>query len=227
MGYSNNYKLSASILASNFSNLSEDIKNLKHYGCNEIHYDVMDGNFVDEISMGPVILNSIKDIIELPVEVHLMVSNPEKNIEQFSKHNVEIITFHYESTDNHNSVINLIKSKGLKVGIALNPLTDVENIYDFVGMIDRVLMMSVDPGFSGQKFNPNTPKKIKILRDYLDNLNLDKTIDICVDGGINNSNIKQCKDAGANIFVSGSSIFWNGNIKSNIMSLMSSLEIKK
>ncbi|MBA4715070.1 MAG: ribulose-phosphate 3-epimerase [Dehalococcoidia bacterium] len=227
MGYSNNYKLSASILASNFSNLSEDIKNLKHYGCNEIHYDVMDGNFVDEISMGPVILNSIKDIIELPVEVHLMVSNPEKNIEQFSKHNVEIITFHYESTDNHNSIINLIKSKGLKVGIALNPLTDVENIYDFIGMIDRVLMMSVDPGFSGQKFNPNTPKKIKILRDYLDNLNLDKTIDICVDGGINNSNIKQCKDAGANIFVSGSSIFWNGNIKSNIMSLMSSLEIKK
>ena len=224
MGYSNNYKLSASILASNFSNLSEDIKNLKHYGCNEIHYDVMDGNFVDEISMGPVILNSIKDIIELPVEVHLMVSNPEKNIEQFSKHNVEIITFHYESTDNHNSIINLIKSKGLKVGIALNPLTDVENIYDFIGMIDRVLMMSVDPGFSGQKFNPNTPKKIKILRDYLDNLNLDKTIDICVDGGINNSNIKQCKDAGANIFVSGSSIFWNGNIKSNIMSLMSSLE---
>ena len=227
MGYSNNYKLSASILASNFSNLSEDIKNLKHYGCNEIHYDVMDGNFVDEISMGPVILNSIKDIIELPVEVHLMVSNPEKNIEQFSKHNVEIITFHYESTDNHNSIINLIKSKGLKVGIALNPLTDVENIYDFIGMIDRVLMMSVDPGFSGQKFNPNTPKKIKILRDYLDNLNLDKTIDICVDGGINNSNIKQCKDAGANIFVSGSSIFWNGNIKSNIMSLMSSLENKK
>ena len=227
MSYSNNYKLSASILASNFSNLSEDIKNLKHYGCNEIHYDVMDGNFVDEISMGPVILNSIKDIIELPVEVHLMVSNPEKNIEQFSKHNVEIITFHYESTDNHNSIINLIKSKGLKVGIALNPLTDVENIYDFIGMIDRVLMMSVDPGFSGQKFNPNTPKKIKILRDYLDNLNLDKTIDICVDGGINNSNIKQCKDAGANIFVSGSSIFWNGNIKSNIMSLMSSLEIKK
>ena len=227
MSYSNNYKLSASMLASNFSNLSEDIKNLKHYGCNEIHYDVMDGNFVDEISMGPVILNSIKDIIELPVEVHLMVSNPEKNIEQFSKHNVEIITFHYESTDNHNSIINLIKSKGLKVGIALNPLTDVENIYDFIGMIDRVLMMSVDPGFSGQKFNPNTPKKIKILRDYLDNLNLDKTIDISVDGGINNSNIKQCKDAGANIFVSGSSIFWNGNIKSNIMSLMSSLEIKK
>ena len=224
MSYSNNYKLSASMLASNFSNLSEDIKNLKHYGCNEIHYDVMDGNFVDEISMGPVILNSIKDIIELPVEVHLMVSNPKKNIEQFSKHNVEIITFHYESTDNHNSIINLIKSKGLKVGIALNPLTDVENIYDFIGMIDRVLMMSVDPGFSGQKFNLNTPKKIKILRDYLDNLNLDKTIDISVDGGINNSNIKQCKDAGANIFVSGSSIFWNGNIKSNIMSLMSSLE---
>ncbi len=224
MSHSNNYNLSASILAANFSKLSEDIKNLKHYGCNEIHYDVMDGNFVDEVSMGPVILDSINDLIELPVEVHLMVSDPEKNIEQFSKLNVEIITFHYESTDNHNSLINLIKSKGLKVGIALNPLTDVENIYDFIGMIDRVLVMSVDPGFSGQKFNPSTPKKIKILKDYLDNLNLSKTIDICVDGGINNSNIRECKDAGANVFVSGSSIFWNGNIKSNIMSLMSSLE---
>ena len=224
MSHSNNYNLSASILAANFSKLSEDIKNLKNYGCNEIHYDVMDGNFVDEISMGPVILDSINDLIELPVEVHLMVSDPEKNIEQFSKLNVEIITFHYESTDNHNSLINLIKSKGLKVGIALNPLTDVENIYDFIDMIDRVLVMSVDPGFSGQKFNPSTPKKIKILKDYLDNLNLSKTIDICVDGGINNSNIRECKDAGANVFVSGSSIFWNGNIKSNIMSLMSSLE---
>ena len=224
MSHSNNYNLSASILAANFSKLPEDIKNLKNYGCNEIHYDVMDGNFVDEISMGPVILDSINDLIELPVEVHLMVSDPEKNIEQFSKLNVEIITFHYESTDNHNSLINLIKSKGLKVGIALNPLTDVENIYDFIDMIDRVLVMSVDPGFSGQKFNPSTPKKIKILKDYLDNLNLSKTIDICVDGGINNSNIRECKDAGANVFVSGSSIFWNGNIKSNIMSLMSSLE---
>ena len=222
-----NYKLSASILASNFSNISEEIKNLKNYGCDEIHYDVMDGNFVDEISMGPVILKSIHDLIELPVEIHLMVSNPRKNIEQFSELNVETITFHYESTKNHHSLINLIKSKGIRVGVALNPLTEIEKLNDFIEKIDRVLLMSVDPGFSGQKFNPNTPQKIKILKDYLDNLNLSKNIDICVDGGINNSNIKQCKDAGANVFVSGSSIFWNGNIKSNIMSLMSSLGNKK
>ena len=227
MSLSDNYKLSASILASNFLNISKDIKNLKNYGCDEIHYDVMDGNFVDEISMGPVILNSINDLIELPVEIHLMVSNPKKNIEQFSKLNVETITFHYESTKNHYSLINLIKSKGIKAGVALNPLTEIEKLYDFIETIDRVLVMSVDPGYSGQKFNPNTPQKIKILKDYLDNLNLSKKIDICVDGGINNSNIKQCKDAGANIFVSGSSIFWNGNIKSNIMTLMSSLGNKK
>ena len=227
MSLSDNYKLSASILASSFLNISEDIKNLKNYGCDEIHYDVMDGNFVDEISMGPVILKSIHDIIELPVEIHLMVSNPRKNIEQFSELDVETITFHYESTKNHYSLINLIKSKGIKAGVALNPLTEIEKLYDFIETIDRVLVMSVDPGYSGQKFNPNTPQKIKILKDYLDNLNLSKKIDICVDGGINNSNIKQCKDAGANIFVSGSSIFWNGNIKSNIMSLMSSLGNKK
>ena len=227
MSLSDNYKLSASILASSFLNISEDMKNLKNYGCDEIHYDVMDGNFVDEISMGPVILKSINDLIELPVEIHLMVSNPRKNIEQFSELNVETITFHYESTKNHYSLINLIKSKGIKAGVALNPLTEIEKLYDFIETIDRVLVMSVDPGYSGQKFNPNTPQKIKILKDYLDNLNLNKKIDICVDGGINNSNIKQCKDAGANVFVSGSSIFWNGNIKSNIMSLMSSLENKK
>ena len=227
MSLSGNYKLSASILASSFLNISEDIKNLKKYGCDEIHYDVMDGNFVDEISMGPVILKSIYDLIELPVEIHLMVNNPRKNIEQFSELNVETITFHYESTKNHYSLINLIKSKGIKVGVALNPLTEIEKLYDFIEIVDRVLLMSVDPGFSGQKFNPNTPKKIKILKDYLDNLNLSKNIDICVDGGINNSNIKLCKDAGANIFVSGSSIFWNGNIKSNIMTLMSSLGNKK
>ena len=227
MSLSDNYKLSASILASSFLNISEDIKNLKNYGCDEIHYDVMDGNFVEEISMGPVILKSIHDIIELPVEIHLMVSNPRKNIEQFSELNVETITFHYESTKNHYSLINLIKSKGIKAGVALNPLTEIEKLYDFIETIDRVLVMSVDPGYSGQKFNPNTPQKIKILKDYLDNLNLSKKIDICVDGGINNSNIKQCKDAGANVFVSGSSIFWNGNIKSNIMTLMSSLGNKK
>ena len=222
-----NYKLSASILASNFSNISKDIKKLKYYGCNEIHYDVMDGNFVDEISMGPVILESINDLIDLPIEIHLMVSDPEKNIEQFSKLNVQTITFHYESTKNHYSLINLIKSKGIKVGVAVNPSTEIEKLYDFIEKIDRVLVMSVNPGFSGQKFNPNTPKKIKMLKDYLDNLDLTKNIDICVDGGINNSNISKCKDAGANVFVSGSSIFWNGNIKSNIMSLMSSLENKK
>ena len=227
MSLSGNYKLSASILASSFLNISEDIKNLKNYGCDEIHYDVMDGNFVDEISMGPVILKSIHDLIELPVEIHLMVSNPRKNIEQFSELDVETITFHYESTKNHYSLINLIKSKGIKAGVALNPLTEIEKLYDFIETIDRVLVMSVDPGYSGQKFNPNTPQKIKILKDYLDNLNLSKKIDICVDGGINNSNIKQCKEAGANVFVSGSSIFWNGNIKSNIMSLMSSLGNKK
>ena len=227
MSLSDNYKLSASILASSFLNISEDIKNLKNYGCDEIHYDVMDGNFVDEISMGPVILKSIHDLIELPVEIHLMVSNPRKNIEQFSELDVETITFHYESTKNHYSLINLIKSKGIKAGVALNPLTEIEKLYDFIETIDRVLVMSVDPGYSGQKFNPNTPQKIKILKDYLDNLNLSKKIDICVDGGINNSNIKQCKDAGANVFVSGSSIFWNGNIKSNIMTLMSSLGNKK
>ena len=136
----NKYTLSASILAADFSNLSENIKNLKEFGCNEIHYDVMDGKFVDEISIGPVVLESIRKDINLPVDVHLMVDNPKKNIEQFSRLNIQTITFHYEATFEHKSLIKLIKSKDIKVGIAINPSTDVNKVFEFVHEIDRVLI---------------------------------------------------------------------------------------
>tara|TARA_B100000902_G_scaffold357499_1_gene372012 strand:+ start:188 stop:871 length:684 start_codon:yes stop_codon:yes gene_type:complete len=227
MVQSNKYILSASILAADFSNLSNNIKDLKKFGCKEIHYDVMDGDFVDEISMGPIVLNSIKKHINLPVDVHLMVKNPKKNIEQFSKLNVETITFHYESTNDHKSVIEFIKSKNIKVGVAINPPTNVENIFDYIESIDRVLIMCVNPGFSGQKFHQDSLRKISKIRNYLDNNNLSNFIDVGVDGGVNKSNIQDCMNAGANIFVSGSSIFWNGDVKSNIMSLQRSIESNK
>tara|TARA_B100000575_G_C23100150_1_gene634725 strand:+ start:267 stop:947 length:681 start_codon:yes stop_codon:yes gene_type:complete len=220
------YILSASILAADFSNLSNSIKDLKKFGCKEIHYDVMDGEFVEEISMGPIILNSIKKHIDLPVDVHLMVKNPEKNVEQFSKLNVEVITFHYESTNDHKSIIELIKSKNIKVGVAINPSTNVEKIFDYIESIDRVLIMCVNPGFSGQKFHEESLIKVSKIRNFIDN-NLSSFIDIGVDGGVNKLNIQDCLNAGANIFVSGSSIFWNGDVKSNIMSLQRSLEGKK
>ena len=117
-----------SVLPADWANMGQCVKDLEEAGVDRIQFDVMDGNFVDEISMGPVILESIKDLIELPIEIHLMVNDPEKNIEQFSKLNVETITFHYESTKNHYSLINLIKSKGIKAGVALNPLTEIEKL---------------------------------------------------------------------------------------------------
>ena len=222
----NKYTLSASILAADFSNLSESIKNLKEFGCNEIHYDVMDGKFVDEISMGPVVLESIRKDIYLPIDVHLMVDNPKKNVEQFSRLNVQTITFHYEATSEHKSLIKLIKSKDIKVGIAINPSTNVNKVLEFIDEIDRVLIMCVNPGFSGQKFDKKNLDKIKKIKDYLILNNLNNNFEIGVDGGINSSNIKDCNEAGANVFISGSSIFWNGDVKSNIMSLNSSMENK-
>jgi len=226
MTQENKYTLSASILAADFSNLSENIKNLKEFGCNEIHYDVMDGKFVDEISMGPVVLESIMKDINLPVDVHLMVDNPKKNIEQFSRLNVQTITFHYEATFEHISLIKLIKSKDIKVGIAINPSTDINKVFEFVHEIDRVLIMCVNPGFSGQKFDKKNLGKIKKIKNFLTLNNLNSRFEIGVDGGINISNIKDCYEAGANVFISGSSIFWNGDVKSNIMSLYSSMESK-
>ena len=226
MVQSNKYTLSASILAADFLNISENIKNLKEFGCNEIHFDVMDGRFVEEISMGPIILKSIKKAIDLPIDVHLMVNNPEKNIEQFSKLNVQTITFHYEATHDHKSIIELIKSKNIKVGIAINPSTDVNKVFEFIHEIDRVLIMCVNPGFSGQKFDKKNLDKIKKFKDFLITNNLIDRFEIGVDGGINVSNIKDCYEAGANVFISGSSIFWNGDVKSNIMSLYSSMGSK-
>jgi len=226
MVQSNKYTLSASILAADFLNISENIKNLKEFGCNEIHFDVMDGRFVEEISMGPIILKSIKKAIDLPIDVHLMVNNPEKNIEQFSKLNVQTITFHYEATHDHKSIIELIKSKNIKVGIAINPSTDVNKVFEFIHEIDRVLIMCVNPGFSGQKFDKKNLDKIKKFKDFLITNNLNDRFEIGVDGGINVSNIKDCYEAGANVFISGSSIFWNGDVKSNIMSLYSSMGSK-
>ena len=226
MVQSNKYTLSASILAADFLNISENIKNLKEFGCNEIHFDVMDGRFVEEISMGPIILKSIKKAIDLPIDVHLMVNDPEKNIEQFSELNVQTITFHYEATHDHKSIIELIKSKNIKVGIAINPSTDVNKVFEFIHEIDRVLIMCVNPGFSGQKFDKKNLDKIKKFKDFLITNNLIDRFEIGVDGGVNVSNIKDCYEAGANVFISGSSIFWNGDVKSNIMSLYSSIGSK-
>ena len=220
---SSDLKISASILAADFRNLEDHIHEAEIFGCDEFHFDVMDGNFVPEISMGPIVLKSLRNLINLPLEIHLMVDEPINHIDSFVDIGVDIITFHIEACKDPYELINKIKSKGIKVGIAKNPGTPIDRIQDFMQDVDRVLIMCVEPGFSGQKFNEKVVESIIELDSLLLSKNIRDLVDIAVDGGINSSSIKKCKEAGAQIFVSGSSIFWEGDVRSNIMSLKNSL----
>ena len=211
-----NSKISASILAANHSQLGRDILEAQDAGCDEFHFDVMDGYFTPEISMGPIILNSIRDIIKIPIEVHLMVKKPTRFIDAFSKIGVDFITFHIESDDNVKLTSELIRKKNISVGLAKNPSTPIEEMYPYVNFLDRVLIMCVDPGFSGQKFGYENLDSIRSINNYIQGLNLGSIVDLSVDGGVNSQTIIKCKEAGAKTFVSGSSIFWSGDIKSNL-----------
>ncbi|MBM01951.1 MAG: ribulose-phosphate 3-epimerase [Chloroflexi bacterium] len=223
---SSDLKISASILAADFRNLEAHINEAEIFGCDEFHFDVMDGNFVPEISMGPIVLKSLKNLINLPLEIHLMVDDPFYHVDSFADIGVDIITFHIEACKEPNKLINKIKSKGIKVGIAKNPSTSIDRIDEFLEEVDRVLIMCVEPGFSGQKFNEKVVDSIIELDNLLLSRNIRNLVDIAVDGGINSYSIKKCKEAGAQIFVSGSSIFWEGDVRSNIISLKNSLRDK-
>ena len=220
---SSGFKISASILAADFKNLEYHIYEAKTFGCDEFHFDVMDGKFVPEISMGPIILKSLKNLINIPLEVHLMVDDPIDQVDSFIDLGVDIITFHIEACNNPSKLIHKIKSEGIKTGIAIKPNTPIDKIEEFIEEIDRVLVMCVEPGFSGQKFNEKVLNSISSLHNLLLKKGKRDLVDISVDGGINSHTIKKCKEAGAQIFVSGSSIFWEGDVRSNIMLLKNSL----
>ena len=174
--------------------------------------------------MGPIILSSIRDIIKIPIEVHLMVKKPTRFIEAFSKIGVDLITFHIESEDNIKLTAELIRKKNISVGLAKNPSTPVEKMYQYINLIDRVLIMCVDPGFSGQKFGYDNLDSIRSINNYIQHQNLENTVDLSVDGGVNSQTIIKCKEAGAETFVSGSSIFWSGDIKSNLKKIINNLK---
>lgn len=222
MNILSNSKISASILAADHSQLGRDIVAAQDSGCDEFHFDVMDGYFTPEISMGPIILNSIRDIIKIPIEVHLMVKKPSRFIDAFSKIGVDFITFHIESEDDVELTSKLIRKKNISVGLAKNPSTPVEEMYQYIDFLDRVLIMCVDPGFSGQKFGHENLASIRDINNYIKNHNLENIVDLSVDGGVNSQTIMECKKAGAKTFVSGSSIFWSGDIKSNLKKIMNS-----
>tara|TARA_B100001741_G_scaffold46875_1_gene34779 strand:- start:110 stop:769 length:660 start_codon:yes stop_codon:yes gene_type:complete len=212
-------KISPSILSADFSILGNEIKRLQKAKADLIHVDVMDGHFVPNLTIGPPVIKELKKHSKIPFDVHLMISPVHRYIKDYALAGADIITIHPEATKNVGSSINLIKKLKKKVGLSLNPNSKIEIISKYLANIDLVLIMSVHPGFGGQKFIPKVLEKIKKLKKLKDKRKL--RFDIEVDGGINFSNSKIVKDAGANILVSGTTVFKenNGNLKKNIETL--------
>ena len=214
-------QISPSILSANFSQLGKEIKNLEEAGADLIHVDVMDGHFVPNLTIGPPVIKSLRSYTKLPFDVHLMISPVHNYIKDYADAGADIITIHPEATENLKDSIDQIKKLKKKVGISLNPNTEISVLDENISNIDLILIMSVFPGFGGQKFIPEIIEKIKKLKKIKDEKRYN--FDIEVDGGINFLNSKDVLNAGANILVSGTTIFKenNGDIKKNIETLKS------
>jgi ribulose-phosphate 3-epimerase len=211
-----NIKISPSILSADLSKLGIEIKNLENANADLIHIDVMDGHFVPNITIGPEVIKKLRKYTSLPFDVHLMISPVHNFIKDFADAGADIITIHPEATDNLVNSINKIKSFNKKAGVSLNPKTSINKVLPVLNLIDLVLVMSVNPGFGGQKFISETLEKVKILRKEIDIKKLKTQIEI--DGGINFENSKMAKKAGVDILVSGTTIFKEngGDLKKNI-----------
>ena len=214
-------QISPSILSADFSQLGHEIKRLEDGGADMIHVDVMDGHFVPNLTIGPPVIKALKKQSSIMFDVHLMISPVHEYIEVYSEAGADIITIHPEATEDLESSLSKIRELKKKVGVSLNPETKIDTILKFLDKIDLVLVMSVNPGFGGQKFMPEVLDKIRYLKKLKDEKNLN--FDIEIDGGINFENSKIAVDAGANILVSGTTIFKsnNGDIKKNIELLKS------
>jgi len=214
-------QISPSILSADFSQLGNEIKRLEEGGADMIHVDVMDGHFVPNLTIGPPVIKALKKQSSMLFDVHLMISPVHKYIEAYSEAGADIITIHPEATDDLQSSISKIKSLNKKVGVSLNPETKIDVIMNYLQQINLVLIMSVNPGFGGQKFMPEVLIKVKALKKIQEEKGLD--FDIEIDGGINFDNSKIAIEAGANILVSGTTVFKsnNGDIKKNIELLKS------
>jgi len=204
--------IAPSILAADFSRLAEEIKAVEAAGADWIHVDVMDGNFVPNITIGPLVVRDIRKVTRLPLDVHLMIREPEKHIDEFAKAGSDIITFHIEACKDAQGIISKIKSNGKKAGVSIKPGTGLDTIKGILDNLDLVLVMTVEPGFGGQEFMRDTLSKIKELRGLYKK-------DIEVDGGINARTSRLVLEAGANALVAGTAIFAKGDYKKAITQL--------
>lgn len=206
--------ISPSILSADFANLERDIKRVEDAGADWLHVDVMDGHFVPNITIGVPVVKSIKKIANIPLDVHLMIENPEKYVEPFAKAGADILTFHYEAVEDVNAIIGLIKSFGIKAGMSIKPKTNPNEVLQYLPNLDLLLVMTVEPGFGGQSFMPDCAEKLQIIKQ-----NSSENLIIQVDGGINAETAKICTEKGANSLVAGNYIYNSDNIQKAIDSL--------
>lgn len=207
-------KIAPSILSADFSRLGEEIRKIEDAGADWIHVDVMDGAFVPNITVGPFILEAVRKVTTLPLDVHLMIERPDQYISAFADAGADIITVHFEACAHLHRTIQAIKEKGKKAGVSINPATPLVSIKYVLGDIDLLLIMSVNPGFGGQKFIPSALEKIKKARQMVDKMGTNVSIE--VDGGVKLDNIAEVSSAGADIFVSGSGVFGTKDYKKTI-----------
>ena len=206
--------ISPSILSADFANLERDIKRVEEAGADWLHVDVMDGHFVPNITIGVPVVKSIKKVASIPLDVHLMIENPEKYIEPFAKAGADILTFHYEAVQDVKGIIDLIKSFGVKAGMSIKPKTNAEDVIQYLNDLDLLLIMTVEPGFGGQSFMSDCADKLPVIKE-----NAHEKLIIQVDGGINAETARICTSKGANSLVAGNYIYNSPNIQKAIDSL--------